>query len=120
MSSLSPHHAIACTLLSVLTLLALPHLTASFGNHFIANNTYPLANDTSPVPPYYHTPPHHYTYNNNTQNITYPAPNQTHPHPVPQYWMPDSSFITVGHVRRRRRQEAAARVHRESPAHGGR
>ena len=94
MTPLSIRRVLASTVLSVLSLLTVPHLALSFANHFIANNTYPLANNTSPVPPYYHQHYHHYTYNN-TQNITYPAPNQTHPHPVPQYWMPDSSFITV-------------------------
>ena len=70
--------------LLTLLLLLLPSSTLS-----TLTTHHGTSNATHSLPPHYH----HYTFNRT--HYYHPAPNQTHPHPVPQYWMPDTSTFTL-------------------------
>ena len=72
-------------LLSILLLFLLcpaPSLSTFASHHGVSNAT--------------HSVPPHYTHRHfNRTHYWHPAPNRTHPHPVPSYWMPDASFVNV-------------------------
>ena len=69
-------------LLLLLSLLS-PALSANSTPSHRSNAT----RGENPLPPHYRHPEF------NQSHYYHPAPNRTHPHPVPEYWMPDSSFV---------------------------
>ena len=79
LSSHSPLPLLPLLLLLLLPLFVLSTLTS--------HHTTP--NSTQSLPPHYH----HHTFNRT--HYYHPSPNQTHPHPVPAYWMPDTSTLTL-------------------------